>query len=748
MSSATINPVPIKRTATVGDLWGGFGAMLVVLPSSIAFGVTTYALLGASYVGHGVLAGILGAIALGLVAPLLGGAPRLISAPCAPAAAVLAALAGELIAGTRTGGAPIPPERVFVLLTLVTLLTGALQAFYGAIGSGRLIKFIPYPVISGYLSGVAVLIFLSQVANLFGVSKDVRLGRALATPELWQAPSLIVGAATIAGMLFAPKITRAVPATILGLLAGVLAYFSVAWTRPELLHVEHNALVIGPVGGGLSAVFSAFAERGAALLSLRAADVQALLMPALTLSVLLSIDTLKTCVVVDALTRSRHNSNRELIGQGAGNLAAALVGGLPGAGTMGATLVNVESGGRTRASGVLEGVFVLVAFVFFGKLIAWVPVAALAGILIVVAFRMFDWRNFQLLRQTSTMLDFGVIAAVVLVAVTVNLIAAAGAGLSLAILLFIREQIRGGVIRRKMHGDQLSSKQRRLPEEQAVLARRGAETTICELQGSLFFGTTDQLFTELEADLKQARYVILDMRRVRSVDFTGAHMLEQFEAMLRDHGGCLLFSRLPASLPSGQNLEAYFAQLGVTKPRESVRTFGTLDDALQWVEDRILEREYPQRVTTETPLALGEVDLLREFEADGTLAVLATCVVERSFAAGQTVFKSGENGDELFLIRRGTVRAALALKDGSYHNLAFFGRGDFFGEMAFLDRRGRSADAIATTPTELFVISRARFDEVCRTNALVGVKVFARIARALAIRLRYADAEMRALYEA
>ena len=748
MTAETLSPTQPRRTDRAGDVWGGLAAMLVALPSAIAYGVAMDAMLGADYVGQGVRAGILGAIAIGIVTPLLGGAPRLISAPCAPAAAVMAALAGELLAGTRGAAGVAGPERVVALLALVALLSGALQFLYGAAGGGRLIKYIPFPVVSGYLSGVGVLIFLSQVPNFLGLAKGTGLWKALNSAPLWQVPSLVVGSVTIAGVVFAPKLTTAVPATILGLLAGVLAYFVLAFFRPELRELAQNHFVIGTLGGGSGSLLPSVGERLAVFIGVGWADVRALLMPALTLSVLLSIDTLKTCVVVDALTRTRHNSNRELIGQGIGNLASAFIGGLPGAGTMGATLVNVESGGKTRASGVLEGVFVLAALLIFGRLVAWVPLAALAGILIVVACRMFDWGNFQLLRQKSTMLDFSVIAAVVIVAVAANLIAAAGAGLSLAILLFIREQIRGSVVRRKISGAQLSSKQHRLPEEQAVLARHGAQTTICELQGSLFFGTTDQLFSELEIDLKTCRYLILDMRRVRSVDFSAAHLLEQFEARLAERGGFLLFSRLPATLPSGHNLQSYFAQVGVMKAKKNVRRYETLDDALQWVEDRILAEELPRAAAADVPLALAELELFREFESDQTLSALASCVVERSLAAGGRAFSTGEAGDELFLVRRGIVRVALPLTDGSYHNLAFFGRGNFFGEMAFLDRGTRSADAFAVTATDLFVISRVRFDEVCRTQALVGVKVFARLARALALRLRHTDAEMGALYDA
>ena len=739
---------PPSRVSWSGDLWGGFAAMLVVLPSSIAYGVAIYALLGPGYVGHGVRAGILGAIAIGLVAPLLGGAPRLISTPSAPAAAVLAALAADLLAGQSGAGGPAAPERIVVLLTLVGLLSGCLQFLYGLLGGGRLIKYIPFPVVAGYLSGVGVIIFLSQAPKFLGLPNDVSLGTGLLSPGLWQWPALVVGAVTIAGVLLAPRVTKAVPATILGLFGGLVAYFGISLLLPELRHLAHNTLVIGPVSGGAGAVFAEFGARGLAVADLRLADLRALLMPALTLSVLLSIDTLKTCVVVDALTHSRHDSNRELRGQGVGNLVSAIVGGMPGSGMMGATLVNVNSGGCTRLSGVMEGVFVLTAFLVFGNWIAWVPLSALAGILIVVAFRMCDWRSIQLLRQRSTVLDFCVIASVVIVAVGYNLIAAAGAGLGLAIVLFIREQIRGSVIRRKVRGDQISSKQHRLPAEQAILEQGGAQTTICELQGSLFFGTTDQLFTELEPDLKRCRFLILDMRRVQSVDYTAAHLLEQFEAILREHGGFLLFSRLPACLPTGQDLRAYFAQVGVMKGKENVRIFATLDDALQWVEDRILAAEHAGPDGGETPLALAQIDLFRGFEADQMLAALAPCMSERACAAGETIFQRGDAGDELFLIRRGIVRIVLPLEGDTHHNLAAFGRGNFFGEIAFLDRSRRSANAVATTPTELFVIGRSKFDELSRAHPLVGLKIYARIAQALALRLRHTDAEVRALYEA
>jgi SulP family sulfate permease len=722
--------------------------MLVALPSAVAYGIAVYGVAGPDYVGQGVRAGLLGAAAIGIIAPLLGGAPRLISAPCAPAAAVLAALGAELLAGQPGGGGPVPAEKAVVLLSLVAFLAGVLQLGFGNLGLGRLIKYIPYPVVTGYLSGVGVLIFVSQVPKFLGLPPGISTWTGLLSPERWPMAAPITGVVTVAGVLLASRLTRLVPASILGLAAGVAAYFLMAWFQPALRHLENNRLVIGPIGEGVASLGPELAAHWAALVKLRLTDVAAVGVSAVTLAVLLSVDTLKTCVVLDVLTRTRHRSDRELIAQGAGNVASALIGGMPGAGTMGATLVNSESGGRTRLSGVCAGGFVVVAFLLLGRWLAWMPVAALAGLLMVVAARMIAWRDIALLRQSSTFLDFGVIASVVVVAATVNLIAAAGAGLGLAILLFIREQIRGSVIRRKITGERLRSRQHRLPEESAILDRRGGELTVCELQGSLFFGTTDQLFTELEADMKHCRYLVLDLRRVRSVDFTAAHLLEQFETILAERGGFLIFSRLPHRITAGQDLQRYFVDAGVVKAKDHIRKFDSLDDALQWVEDRLLAEERPAAGPHEAPLALEEFEVFREVAAGSALAVVAASARERTCAAGEVIFRRGDPGDELYLIRRGIVRIELPLADGSHHNLAAFGRGNFFGEVAFLDAGIRSADAVAVETVDLYVISRARFDAAVQASPPAGAVLFARLARALALRLRRADAEISSLYDA
>ncbi|MBX7187780.1 MAG: cyclic nucleotide-binding domain-containing protein, partial [Vicinamibacteria bacterium] len=617
---------------------------------------------------------------------------------------------------------------------------------YGVLGGGTLIKFIPYPVVTGYLSGVAIVIFLKQLPSFLGLPKGMGMTAGVTHPGAWNPVSLAVGIVTIAVTLLAPRLTKTVPAPIIGLLAGVAAYFGLASRDASLMSLAGNPLLIGPLSGGGS-FWSGIAGRAAALPHVAPADLAFILGPALTLSVLLSIDTLKTCVLVDALTRSRHESNKEVRAQGLANMVSAAIGGIPGAGTSGATLMNLASGASTWRSGVIAGVLALVAYLVLGPVIAWAPIPALSALLLVVAARMFDFKSLGLVRQRSTMLDFFVIASVIGVAVFVDLIAASATGVILSILLFTREHVRSKVILRKMYGDQVSSRRKRLPEQAAILKRRGREIVVAELQGDLFFGTTDQLLTVLEPDLGSCRYLILDMRRIESIDFTGVHLLEQIEDRIKERGGSLLYSNVPKALPSGIAGRDYFAQVGLVSSVKSKRLFGQLTDALEWAEDAILASEDKGAEAEETLLGLGEIAFLKGRKEE-TMREMERSIETRHYEAGENIFTQGDPGDELFFIRRGRVRIAFSSEDGEPFHVATFGRGDFFGDMAFLDAGIRSATAAAETPTDIYAIKRATFDALADKHPRLGQQFMGGLARALAFRLRQADGEIRAFEDA
>ncbi len=733
--------INFKNDKLVGDFWGGLAAMLVALPSAIAFGVTIYASIGPAYAGLGALAGILGATALGLVAPALGGTNRLITAPCAPAAAVLSAFAIELV---QHG---VAPPFVVLMLTALGLVAGLLQLFLGFMGIGSLIKYIPFPVVSGYLTGVGLIIIGSQIPKFLGVSGGIAWWRALISPELWQWQSALIGGVTAAVMIGAPLLTRAVPAAILGLLAGVSTYFALAYgVDQSLLLIEGNKLIIGPLGGTASSMLDAITGRWQEIGELKLSQIGGLLGTAFTLAVLLSIDTLKTAVVLDALTRGRHDSNRELIAQGLGNVASACAGGMPGAGQMGATLVNLASGGQTRVSGVVEGVLSLIAFLALGAFIAWIPVGALAGILIVVGIRMIDRHSLHLLESPWTLLDFIVIVAVVAVAVGYSLIAASGVGIALAMFLFIREQLSSTVIRRKVEGGSRFSKRVRLRSDMEQLERQGVQTAILELQGSLFFGTKDQLYTALEPELSRRRYIVLDMRRVQSVDVTAVHLLSQIRDSLIERDAYLIFSSLSHTLPNGRNIGEFFDQMELTTTTEHVKVFPELDSAVEWIEDQILGAT--EAVESEAAaLELNDLELFRDHKEE-TLIDLEACLERRSLAKDDKVYSFGDPGNELYLIRKGAIRITLPIASGAGdHHALTYGRGDFFGGMAFLSQATRLNDAVALENTELYVLQREQFEKLREEHKRLALHLVEAVAKVLALRLRYADKELMAMQD-
>jgi SulP family sulfate permease len=724
----------------INEFWGGLASMLVALPSSIAFGVLVFSVISPQMVGEGAFVGMMGAAALGLVAPVFGRTPALISAPCAPAAAVLSGLALELL---NTG---IAAEKIPALLALTALIAALLQILYGLLKGGRLIKFIPFPVVSGYLSGVGLIIAIGQFPKLLGLPKNTKLAEGVISPDLWQWQGIVVGLTTIAVMIIAPRFTQKIPAAILGLVAGVLCYFALSFFFPTLLQLNANSLIIGTIHAS-APFFETVSARFNALVDMRLTDLQLVAHSAVALSALLSIDTLKTCVVLEALTKRRHDSNQELLGQGIANLASFFVGGMPGAGTMGGSLVNVTSGGRSTQSGVMEGSLVVLVILVLAPLIAWVPIGALAGILLVVAFRMIDWHAFRLLKHAETRFDFAVIAAVVIVAETVGLIAASATGIGLAILLFIRDQIRVSVVRHRASLTETSSKTYRLEEEHLLLQQHGDEAAVYELQGNVFFGTTDHLFTELEADLTTRKWLLFDMRRVQSFDYTAAHLFSLMQDRLTERGGSLLFSGMPSNIPTGQDLQRYMIDVGlVNASRQGIQIFETRDEALEWMETQILQAAGWITTRTEQPLDLQEIDLLRETDKE-TIAALRYCIHERTVKAGEKIFTLGDSGDEIFLIRCGIVQVFLPLKAGKHHHLATFCRGDYFCEMAFLDHRQRSADTIAKTDCDLYVLSRKEFNQQVYIDSVLGVRIFARIARAISLRLRQTDIELSAMEE-
>ena len=725
---------------TPGDVWGGLAAMLVAFPAAIAFGVTVYGAVAPSYAAYGALAGIVGVVVMGLVASWLGGTERLISAPCAPAAAVLSAFAIQMV---QRGDSP---DLIVLMLVVIGMLAGLMQAGLGLIGLGGLIKYIPYPVVSGYLTGVGLIIIGSQIPRLLGAPDTLRWWEALRDPAIWDWRALVIGMTTALVATGAQRVTKKVPGIILGILAGLLAYGLFALFDPSLRVLPGNSLVIGSLAIAGDGFLSLLVTRWSGISHLGFGLIAGMLGVALTLAALLSIDTLKTCVVLDQLTRCRHEPNRELVGQGIANMVSNALGGLSGAGQMGATLVGLNSGSESRMAGVMAGVFALAAALLFSAFFAWIPVSTLAGILVVIGFRMIDRAPLQFLRARATVLDFGVVATVVAVALTSSLIAASAAGVALAMVLFVRAQIGSTAVRHKMLLRQSPSSWHRPEPELAILEARGDEAVIFELQGSLFFGNTYQLYTDLEKEISTRSYVIIDLRRVQSIDVTAAHLFNLIRDAIRERGAKLVLSGIQENHPRGRNLHEFLGLNGLWHARSTtVRQFPDLDAAIAWVEDRLLgEAEYS--VDGEAPMLLQDMEIFARRKVE-TLQDLEACMDIRTYQAGDIIYAHGQPGDELYWVRRGSARLMAQLPLGKRKSVASFGRGDFFGSLAFMDGQPRPNDAVAVTTTELYVLTRAKFNEVTAMHKQLAADLAYAMARTLALRLRRTESKLTMLQE-
>ena len=402
--------------------------------------------------------------------------------------------------------------------------------------------------------------------------------------------------------------------------------------------------------------------------------------------------------------------------------------------------MNISSGAVSRYSGFFEGILALVAFLILGVFISWIPVAALAAILMAIGVRMIDRHSFQFLKQRSTILDFFVVVAVITTALTVSFIAASGGGISLAVFLFIREQIGGSVIRRKLCCNETFSKRLRTHDEIEILAVHGGRGMVVELQGSLFFGTTNQLYLALEEELKTRDFLILDMRRVQFIDITAAHLLDQLRDMMADKNGFLIYSDLPTNLLSGQDIYQYFEQVGLAPQKSAARVFDDIDGAKEWVENRILkEADFHQE--EEHRLHIKDFDLFKGRKEE-TLAVFETHLVKISYSAGTKILSRGDTGDDLFFIRKGLISFVLPIDGNHVRRLSTCGRGAFFGEMTFLDGSARSADVIAISDVDLFVLSRKTFDTFSEEHKNVALNLFEGMATVLTRRVRHLTAEL------
>ena len=479
-----------------GDVFGGVTAAIIALPLALAFGVAS---------GMGPIAGLYGAICVGLFAALFGGTPSQISGPTGPMTIVSASIFTSFA------------DQPAVAFTVV-ILAGAFQVLFGYLRIGRYINLMPYPVISGFMTGIGCILIIMQLEPLIGHAAPPNVLATLSIlPEdfrstNWQA--MAVGLLSFGICVGAPKkIARIVPSPLIALVVCtfVAALFA-------------DIPVLGSVPSGLPNL---------QMPSVDFSLVNVMLLSALVLAALGSIDTLLTSLVADNMSRSLHDSDKELVGQGIGNIVAGLAGGLPGAGATVRTLANIKAGGRTPLSGVTHAGLLFLIALGLGPVVAWVPHAALAGILLKVGVDVIDWRFIRRWHRAPRG-DLVLTIVVLLLTVFVDVITAVGIGVVLASLMFVKTMA-------DLQMQSITAIVDEAPErfldaaESAAFRECAGRAAILHMSGAMSFGAANEMMRRI-AVVKPVDVLIIDLSGVPSIDGSAALALEELVQRAIDNG--------------------------------------------------------------------------------------------------------------------------------------------------------------------------------------------------------------------
>ena len=479
-----------------GDIFGGITAAIIALPMALAFGVAS---------GAGPTAGLYGAVLVGFFAALFGGTPTLISEPTGPMTVVMTAVIANLTAAN--------PENGLAMAFTVVVMAGIIQIILGALKLGRYVTLMPYTVISGFMSGIGVILVILQTAPFLGQAspKGGVIGTVTNIPNLIaniQPLETILAVLTIAILVLSPKkINKIIPPQLSALVIGtVVSLFFFA-------DVE-GIRRIGEISAGLPAfrmpVFSP-------------AQFQTMLIDALVLGMLGCIDALLTSVVADSLTRTQHDSNKELIGQGIGNIVSGLFGGLAGAGATMGTVVNIQTGARTALSGLTRAFILLIVVVWAAPLTSIIPLAVLAGIALKVGIDIIDWNFLKRAHKVSVKAAL-IMYSVIILTVFVDLIVAVGVGVFVANILTIERlsNLRSEDVKTITDADDailLSD------VEKDLLDRANNRVLLFQLEGPMIFGVAKAISREQTA-MKDHDVLILDLTEVPHVGVTSSLALE------------------------------------------------------------------------------------------------------------------------------------------------------------------------------------------------------------------------------
>ncbi len=478
-----------------GDMFGGLTAAVIALPMALAFGVAS---------GAGAASGLYGAVIIGFFAALFGGTPTLISEPTGPMTVVFTAVIAQLIASD--------PENGMAMAFTVVMLAGFFQIIFGVLKLGRYVTLMPYPVISGFMSGIGIILITLQLGPFLGhaTPKGGVIGTLTSLPELVQTldpVEVALGVFSLAVLFLVPKqLKRWVPPQLLVLVGGTLLAL--------VLFPNADLRLIGEIPTGLPSL---------RMPTFQVSQVQTMLVNGLVLGMLGCIDALLTAMIADSVTRTQHDSNKELIGQGIGNMMSGLFGGMPGAGATMGTVVNIQAGGKTALSGLVRAGILLVVVLWAAPLTKAIPLAVLAGIAVKVGFDILDWSFLKRAHNVSwkgTAIMYGVM----FLTVFVDLIVAVGVGVFIANILTIDRLSRLQSEQVKTITD-FDDDVAMSPEDKSLMDQANGRVLVFHLNGPMIFGVARAISQEHTA-MADHDVLIIDLQAVPYLGVTAALALD------------------------------------------------------------------------------------------------------------------------------------------------------------------------------------------------------------------------------
>lgn len=722
----------MQRPGLSDDIRGAVSGAAAILPAVLSAGIVLFAPLGGGWLATGIAAAFVAAVIGNLALALAGGSAFHLTCPKTAVAAVLAGAAAALL---QEPGA-IRPEIVALAVFAAVILSGAIEFLLGATGLGRFVKFVPQPVIAGFLNGLAILVVVSQLPAFLGTAGG--MADLLDHPGSILPGAALLGVVTILAMLASRAWFPRLPAPLVGLAFGSLVWHLLAWLLPDAAFGS----VIG--GAGAGALMLAAPLLPAAAGELFSGPVlPVVLATALSLAVINSIQTLLSAAAIDTDTGARHDSGRELRAQGGSHIISGLLGGITSSGTVPYTRAATAAGGGSRRSAIFCALILAAVGIAAGPIAGHLPQPVVAGMILVIALAVVDRWTGQLVRGWIKSSDpairreigasLAIVTIVTLLVALGDLVIGVGTGLALSLLAHLQTASRT-VVHRIHSGASARSRVGRPMRDLKRLETEGAAIRILALQGPLFFGATDSLISAVENNIEGAGILIVDLRRVTSIDSSGAAALAQIDRRLaRDNVTLLL-----AGLDETRSGRALIREAGHTAFEDEHRLFSDFDSALAAAEERLLATDGD----ASGELPLGALDMFTGLDA-AAVEALAGKLRRESYGAGEKLIVEGEASDAIYILAAGRASVIKSLPDGRFIRLATYLPGVVLGEMGVLGDTSRTADIVLDEDAVCYRLTAQDFEEICRDRPAIALELVRGLSRELSRRLAATSATLR-----